>query len=197
MKNLTIKTSRPAFTLIELLISIAIVGILSAMMFNNFAKEKDRNAIKGIVHKLQTDLQGIQTNAQSGVQTTGATSLLGYGIAIPTGGATYRVFAEQNNSGRYDVVDPADISLRVVTLPTGVTVSKITGIPASTTVTTYTGLDVLYKTPNGTATITNPGYGALSSAVIYIKSTKLNLCYAITVTAGVGTISQKQLSASC
>jgi len=189
------------FTLIELLISIAIVGILSAMMFSNFSKEKDRNALKGFVQQLQTDLQGAQINAQGGVQTTGVTSLLGYGISL--NGSGYTVFAGQNITARYDTpLSPTlpDIITRTVNIPTGtgVLISKFDGINSTGTVIGGSRLDVQYLTPNGSAKIAyNNGFTDFNSAIIYINSTKLNVCYAITVTAGVGTISQKQLASSC
>lgn len=188
------RKSGAGFTLVELLISIAITGFLAALMFNNFSKEKDRNALKTTVHQLQTEIQKMQTNAQGGV-VTGTGVPLGYGVNIPSAGASsgtsFIVFADQ--AGNDFRRNSGDTDIRTYTLPTGVVIKKITD--GSSTI--YNRLDVVFATPNGTAIITGSTGSAPSVAVIFIQSTKLNVCYAITVTANVGTVSQRQLATPC
>lgn len=189
--------SGAGFTLVELLISIAITGFLAALMFNNFSKEKDRNALKTTVHQLQTEIQKMQTNAQGGV-VTGSGVPKGYGVYIPqagSSGSSIVVFADQagtdfrHNSG--------DTDIRTYTLPTGVTINKLSNGSAAS----YTTLDIVFATPNGTAKVTGniapSNADTPNVASIYIKSSKLNVCYAITVTKDVGTVSQRQLTSSC
>ncbi|MBI3572888.1 MAG: prepilin-type N-terminal cleavage/methylation domain-containing protein [Candidatus Kerfeldbacteria bacterium] len=90
--------SGAGFTLVEMLISIAIFALLTVVIFSNFAGEKDRSSTKRAAEQLQVDLQAMQNNAQSGVpdQSTGAlvtkalpvnvtiTTLISYDNLVPT-----------------------------------------------------------------------------------------------------------------
>ncbi len=192
-----ILSARPAFTLLELMVTIAITGFLTTILFSTFSLEKNRNFIKSSVRTLQNDFQAMQTNAQSGVL-TGAVVPAGYGVYVPnagttgTLGTTYIIFADTDNSGTRNSNTLEDIRTVTFTTASGVRISKISGA--------YTQLDTVYSTPNGTALITGltiPVHP--TSATLYLKRTKPDVCYAVTITAGVGTISQKKLTnfASC
>ena len=179
------KKSGAGFTLIELLISIAIVGILSALMFSNFSQEKDRNDLKTTVHQLQTDFQTMQTNAQGGV-VMGASVPAGYGINL-TSTTSYILYADNSPAlGDNKYTAGSDTPVRTTSFPssTGVSISKITPSTAK---------NIIFSSPNGTAKITDSdGSSVTSPVVLFLKSTKLNVCYSITITAGVGTVSQKK-----
>lgn len=178
---------RQGFTLIELLVTIAITSILAVIMFTNFSKEKDRNAIKAAVHQIQTDLQTLQTNAQSGVLYNGVAQL-GYGLyaAMPSG--TVVLFGDTNGNKLKDAAEPI-IATRQFS--SGVILERVLEG-------TYTSLTITYGAPNGaaqlTGTVASTNTTISPRTTLKLKSNKLNLCYAVTVTAGVGTVSQKQLT---
>jgi len=195
-----------AFTLLELMVSVAITGLLSAIIFSSFSQEKNRNALKSTVATLQADIQAMQTNAQGGVILGLPTEPQGYGVSLPTSGplnGTYTTFGDRNGNKIYDD-STTDAFVKRVTfsVPQGVSINKITGIIGINPPITYTTrFDVDFIKPNGTAilrgvagaTIQNPDI-----ATIYLVSSKLsNVCYAITITSGVGTVSQKKFSSAC
>lgn len=109
------------FTLIELLIVIAIIGILSTIIFSNFAQEKKRGDIKSAADALAADLQAMQADAQGGIRpitpptqtvngTVYQTTINGFGLLFTTS-----VIGEkgQYNNGDYvefvDLLDDAKI----------------------------------------------------------------------------------------
>lgn len=173
------RKSGAGFTLLELLITIAISGILTAMMFTNFSKEKDRNNLKAAVRQVQTDLQAMQTNAQAGLA-QGASVPNGYGIYIAGAGSTYTLFSDMNANNQYT----AGEEIRSRTLPGATDVA----IKPSSSL-----LSILFTKPNGKAVITPSAPGI--PATLYLRSDRLKICYAITVTSNVGTVSSRQLSA--
>ena len=177
---------RRAFTLLELLVTIAITGILAAMIFSNFSSERYRNNLKASVRQLQIDIQAMQTNAQAGVVLPG-TSVVpnGYGVVVETTPpTTYKLFADQTG-GTTSIYDPGEL-LRLRTLPgTDNDISLI--VSASP-------LNIVFTRPNGSAVITPPPVSPETSSRIIIKSDKLKICYAITVTTTVGTVSNRKLA---
>lgn len=178
--------SRRAFTLLELMITIAISGIITAMMFSNFAAEKDRNNLKASVRQLQVDLQAAQTNAQSGILDNGVTTR-GYGIWLRAGDSSYTQFSDQDGNLLHAGAGSEDRLTR--NFPSGVVIKKVCGSTAAGTT-----ADMVFTRPSGMAT-TYCG-SAQPSTTIIIGSGKLSVCYAITVVANVGTVSQRQVS-SC
>lgn len=58
--------TKPAFTLVELMVSVAIIGILTAIIFVSFRNDQKRNDAKRAAEQLQVDIQDIQIMAQSG-----------------------------------------------------------------------------------------------------------------------------------
>lgn len=187
--------ARRGFTLLELLVTIAISGILTAMMFTDFSKEKYRNNLKAAVRQVQVELQGAQTKAQAGLLLSGFSVVPnGYGFLI-LNGTSYNLFANTlvcTGGGSIPCDDntdcgaqtcssgSVDMDLATRTLPGA---GDITIAPVNQ--------KIEFTKPNGRAVITNP---SVPTATLYLKSTKLNICYAITVTANVGTVSSRQLS---
>jgi prepilin-type N-terminal cleavage/methylation domain-containing protein len=171
---------RCGFTLLELMISIAITGILTAMVFTNFSQEKERNALKNAINQIQTDLQAAQASAQGGVLYNGAVQL-GYGVSLTTNGTSHTTY-------RIDTVNSRPTVLtRTYATNGGVQIVAISGLQSP-----HTTMNIDYAVPSGNASLTD----GPASTTITLKNTKLNICYAITVTSYVGTVSQRRLT-SC
>ncbi|MEK7637055.1 MAG: hypothetical protein AAB402_01515 [Patescibacteria group bacterium] len=192
------------------MISIAIIGILTAIIFTNFSQEKDRNALKSAVHQLQTDLQAMQTNAQGGVL-TGNTVQNGYGIYFnkanflpsppnPSSRYGYILFADATTDTLGYLENPStpspDTNINTRVFPLGISIPRL----ADAVGTSYSRVDLVFVKPDGRASINafkeSGGNDTPTSVTVTLKSAKLDICYAITVTANVGTVSKRQL-ASC
>lgn len=61
------KKSGAGFTLIELLITIAISGIITAIVFTGLRSEQQRSAAKDAADRIQVELQGLQNKIQSAI----------------------------------------------------------------------------------------------------------------------------------
>ncbi len=61
------KKSGAGFTLIELLITIAISGIITAIVFTGLRSEQQRSAAKDAADRIQVELQGLQNKMQSAI----------------------------------------------------------------------------------------------------------------------------------
>lgn len=172
------------------MISIAIIGILTAIIFTNFSQEKDRNALKSAVHQLQTDLQAMQTNAQAGVVTSGYT-VGGYGLWLTMSNVdSYKLFVDVQGT-TLNLYDSGDPTLTDRRLPANVIILRLSGVSNS-----FDWANVVYRTPNASAVFSIDHDQISSILTIVLKHTTLNVCYAVTVTANVGTVSKRQL-ASC
>lgn len=62
---------RSGLSLIEILVSIAIISILTSITFSGFSREQRKSLIRRIAEQLQVDLQAAQIKAQSAVAYTG------------------------------------------------------------------------------------------------------------------------------
>ena len=172
---------RSGFTLVELMISVAIIVILTAMIFGDFNHESSRNALKSAVHQLQTDLQGMQANAQGGVLTDGVAQSW-YGVHVQA-----KDHADSDTQGFAVFAAPTLGAKNVLvtrTFTSEVFIRYVNGNSGDG--------DITFQVPSGKAVLSTGG----STMTIVIESPQLNTCYAITVTADVGTVSQRQLS-SC
>lgn len=188
------RKSGAGFTLLELLITIAISGILTAMMFTNFSKEKDRNNLKAAVRQVQVDLQATQNKAQAGVTLSGFSVVpTGHGF-VPLTSISYKLFA--NTLVCTDGVTPCDDNTDCgaqTCLSTTAEKEPVTRtLPGAgdVTISPSSGLNILFTKPNGKAVFNPPA----SPTTLYLKSDRLKICYAITVTAYVGTVSSRQIT---
>lgn len=202
---------RRGFTLIELLVTIAIIGILTVILFANFANDQPRNAIKAATTQLVTNLQRAQTSAQSGVIPSGLTDTAsGYGVAFRTGNAAlascpwknqYVLFADlpKGSADRTFNCNPltSDVVMQNVALPSNVEVVRLADSGGQTT----SWLFVVFSYPTGTVSFAHNGGSfndASATAEIVLKNTKINACYsAILTKAGPTPVINKRQLVNC
>ncbi len=218
--------SRPGFTLIELLISIAIIGILTGIMMVGINQQKNISLARRTAEQLQNDIQAMQNNALSGQIVTG-TTVGGFGVFINQGSSTYKLFADalgicSNAASQtctlntecpsggscqpsgytrllYDTSAPADPVSQTTALSTPMYISSLVGTRMSNgTTSNYLRADLVYSRPSANLTIFGDAADALSSLTVKLKNIKLNICYAVTITAASGTVTNRQFTtASC
>lgn len=199
------QTDRAGFTLLELIITTAIIGILTAIMFTNFSKEKQRNALKASMNTLQVDLKAMQTNAQAGVIAGCVSNTVpqGFGLMASRGSSSsYILFTDGYNStcGTTGVRDSGDRceacnpDSDLATKKYQTDDEQLVKITDSLGVGDYARVDIAFLSPNGKAVITANGNIQLNGVKLIIKGQKLKVCYAITVISNVGTVSLRQLT---
>lgn len=101
------------FTLIELVIVIAVIGILAAIVIPNFLAYREASRIRGAASNLRADfemakLRAIKENAM---------------VAMEFNAGSYRVFVDLNDN---DALDAGERILSNPTYPPGVTMSATT-----------------------------------------------------------------------
>ncbi len=71
-----------AFTFVELLVSITIVGILFAIGYVNFREFSRRQSVESVARKIRSDLRIAQSRALSGDKPSGCDILIGYNFRV-------------------------------------------------------------------------------------------------------------------
>ncbi|MBI2984293.1 MAG: prepilin-type N-terminal cleavage/methylation domain-containing protein [Candidatus Kerfeldbacteria bacterium] len=194
--------SKPAgLTLVELLISIAVIGILSSIVFVGFYQDRERSAVKRAAEQLQVDVQSAQNRAQSGVLTGGSLPA-GYGVHFDVATPDrYLIFADALSgsppAGDNEYRPPpggTDTIVTTVILPSRVVVHRIGVISL-----TFDRGSAVFSVPNAQSTLRVWDAGGAastpSSLPITLRQTRANLCYSVTIVPS-GTVSQRQLD-SC
>jgi len=126
------KISQKGFTLIELLTSIAVVIILSAIVFANYRSGERQYALQRSTHKLAQDIRRIQEMATSTreFKCSGYPNPIippgGYGVYFPNLSPTtnnyYILFADCNGDSDYDSGE--QLLGGTVNLEKGITISS-------------------------------------------------------------------------
>lgn len=187
--------SGAGFTLIEILISIAIFAILTAIIFFNFANEKNRTAIKSAANQIGVDVQAMQTNALGGVVTSGVAQG-GYGAHFDVGYYDrYILFADGLSGTPYEYDAGADqvVATQQWAESTKVRIASLSGDGDA-----FSKADVTFAVPSGKAIITAEKLGGSTvtptSLDIFLHQSSLNVCYSLTIRSNVGTINKRQLA---
>lgn len=201
---------RPAFTLLELMITTVIMGILVAIIFGNYSRERPRADLKAAIQRLQDDLKSMQSKAQGGVLTSGV-KRFGYGVYFnksytvpsppnPANTFGYPTYADGLNpgipqsEGYHENTEPPDFDIFKRPFPKDIRILHIYDAGA----TEYTRADAVYTVPNGRMTINAfPGPVQLTTLRIILKHYRINQCYMVTIVAPIGTVSTRQLTTSC
>lgn len=106
------------FTLIEIIVSVAILLLLSGLFIANYNGFSSSQTVRQATSDLVTNLQAVRTSAAAGVKPLACDTLVGYTVSFPTL-STYTASALCLVGGSEQSVG----TVNSYTLPTGVTFS--------------------------------------------------------------------------
>ena len=138
-QSLTSVRQKNGYTLIEVIVVLAIMGIVFTMGFVNFQDYSRQQALQAVVKSLQTELKSAQGNAIAGKKPAACNGVLdGYQFQR-TSPTTYQIaaYCSQNIVTLKTITLPADFTLQAPT-PNPIkfkTLGQGTNIPAGTTAT--------------------------------------------------------------
>jgi len=157
--NTKIKLS-PGFTMVELIVILAITVVLSGSIIANFRNGDRSRDVRVATDSIQSALRQMQNNILSGVQHPSGSPAGDFGFEITSGQKNYLTFSELPGGGSKQ-------TLETVTLPDSVTISNIIvgGQAASK-------IEVRFLPPFGKIQITGIGT-SYSQAINVVSSFKV------------------------
>ena len=121
------------FTLVELLVSFAVIAVLATIVFVNFRSGNDILALERSAQKVVQDVRRTAGFALQGDQlvTCGSGTLSAYGIYIQEGGGSYIIFANCNGTDKEGYDSGQDTLIETVTLEDPVTILSVDAVPSA------------------------------------------------------------------
>lgn len=142
------------FTLVELLVSIAIVVLISTVVLVNYSSFESSLTIQSLAYEVALALRQAQVFSLS-VQGFGSNFQVAYGIHFersdPT---TFFLYVDQNDNATYDPFPGPDVIIETFTLREGSTIVDLCAQKA-TRQCNLQALDIVYERPNPDANITS------------------------------------------
>lgn len=129
------KKNLDAFTLIELIVSMSIIVILTAIFLANYHSINKRTDLTITAQSLVSDIRYAQSNSLGLLKYQGSVPAGGWGVAfssLPADGTSgpnksrYEIFADENNNAKFDLGE-ADVNLggRVINLPANIVIDNL------------------------------------------------------------------------
>ena len=127
---------KKGFTLVELMVVIAIIALISVIVFANYREGEKQFSLQRSVHKLAQDIRRAQNMAMAAKEYSGCSTgyKYGYGIRLTTAGAEtghYILFADCNNNEDYDSGEMVED----IEFESGVEIKTLSGDPLRITFT--------------------------------------------------------------
>lgn len=121
------------FTLVEMMVSIAIVATISSIFLANYHANAIRNQLILAAQKLSSDVRLMESNGLGLSSFNGSIPDGGWGVYLSTASSSnYILFADVNGNHLFD---PATETYKVVYFPTGITLANISGLSGDSNVT--------------------------------------------------------------
>ncbi len=118
-----------AFSLIELIVSMSIITLLTALFLANYHSVNRRTDLTMAAQVLVTDIRMAQANALGLMKYDGLVPAGGWGVAFDadqTGNTQYSIFADENDNQNIDSGEAAaNLGGRVVDLPPNIEIDRI------------------------------------------------------------------------
>ena len=170
------KSDRPGFTLVETVISIAVISIITALFIANYRSASRRSDIIMRAQEIVADIHLAQNNALGLVQYNNSVPPGGWGINFNRLENSYTIFADLNapgtsGYGSYDSSSEGNQNhgARTVVLPPLIKIFELKTADNAT----YDTLDVTFLPPDPKTNIwQGSGLGAATSTALEITLTE-------------------------
>lgn len=159
------KSYTTGFTLVELLVSIFIIALLSAVIFANYRQSGQQFALQRSANKLAQDIRRAQEMTMSAKEFGGSVPP-GYGVILDKTWDVkkYRLYADEGS----EFFNPADTIVETIDLERGVIIKKIEDIDIP--LKTYDSVSINFKPPDPIVNIRyNVGPPGLSETIITLS----------------------------
>lgn len=142
------------WTLVELLVTIAIIGILTTVGFANIQSFSSEQKIDDGVNQVQSFIRAAQTDATSSLKCNNALSY-SWSVVFKTDKKNIDLNCKTSSSA-------SDFLVRTLTLPANITVNSIVGDGWPSCVTTFpaNAITIIYNTLTGSVSFSDPGMSA-------------------------------------
>jgi len=123
------KQHKAAFSLVEMIVSMSIIVLLTALFLANYRASNKRTDLVMTAQVLVTDIRYAQANALGLVKYDGAMPSGGWGVhfsSLDANNSNYIIFADSNDNKEYDDGEAAEnLGGRIVSLPTNIIIKEI------------------------------------------------------------------------
>ncbi len=142
-----IASTNKGFTLAELMVSIFIIALVSAVSIANYHSAKQTGELNVTAQKLASDIRMAQNYALGLSEFNGSVPAGGWGVNIAKSDNKYTIFVDSDNDGVFDTLAPNE-TYKIIYLPNGMTISSIRLEILGTFWSINTATNIIFIPPN-------------------------------------------------
>jgi len=160
------KNIQKAFTLIELIVIMAIMGIFSTMLFIDYGKNSKIFTLERAAQKAAQDIRRAQEMAMGGSSVVDGANA--YGVYFDKTGVNnlkYIIYGNKNVNWYYDSANPADVISETINIEKGIKICDIKNVLNGSPV---DSVSVSFKPPDPTTYIDSYYTGYEASIILCI-----------------------------